>query len=127
MEDRVAITELIARYSHLVSDRLYDEFGQLYTNDGGLADAGGARATGPEAMAEYVRQAQKDWGPFKQITVNQIISVDGDDATGTSDYVIFRLEDGVLAPRAAGRYDDVYRRTPDGWRFVTRDITPLGG
>lgn len=126
IEDRVAITELLARYSHLVSDRRYEEFGMLYTDDGGLIDARGARALGPAAMADYVRQSQKDWGPFKQITVNQIIVVNGDDATGTSDYFIFRLEHGVLAPRSAGRYDDVYRRTPDGWRFVTRSITPLG-
>ena len=127
VEDRFAIMDLMARYSHLVSDRRYEAFGLLYTEDGGLVDADGARGRGPASMATYVRASQEGWGPFKQVTVNQVIEIDGDDATGRSDYFIVRRDDGEIRVHVAGRYDDVYRRTPEGWRFVTRSITPLGG
>jgi ketosteroid isomerase-like protein len=125
-QDRFAIMDLMARYSHAVSDRRYEDFGALYTEDGGLVDDRGFRAVGPAAMAQYVREAQRSWGAFLQINVNISLDVDGDTATGSSDYVILRMDEGQLRLFTGGRYEDEFRRTPDGWKFAARRITPIG-
>ena len=55
------------------------------------------------------------------VTINQVITVDGDEATATSDYL-------WLAPgspwqiRRSGRYHDAFRRTKGRWVFASRVI-----
>lgn len=57
---------------------------------------------------------------------NVLVDGDGDEATVKA-YLMMVVSDGdPSAPviRSRGRYVDSVRRTPQGWKFVTREFTP---
>jgi hypothetical protein len=60
---------------------------------------------------------------MKQMIHNHSVSVDGDRGTGFA----YQEGRGVIHGVAyvyGGRYDDVYVRTPEGWRFESMKFTP---
>lgn len=125
VEAKLEILELFARYSQYVSDRRYDEWASLYADDGQMIGHEGVRGTGPQEMKDYIVAAHAGW-TVKQVTVNPIIDVNGDTATSTSDYVVYRKIGDEFVTAAIGRYRDDLRRTPSGWRFYRRVAVPLG-
>jgi ketosteroid isomerase-like protein len=125
--DQLEILELFARYSQYVSDRRYDDWAALYTDDGQMVGVEGVRGTGPAEMNRYIREAHSGW-TVKQVTVNPIIEVadDGQTALSTSDWVVYRRIDGDIVTHAVGRYRDELHKTARGWQFYRRYAIPLG-
>jgi 3-phenylpropionate/cinnamic acid dioxygenase small subunit len=124
---KLEILELFARYSQYVSDRRYDEWASLFADDGQMIGVDGIRGTGPKEMDRYIRAAHQGW-TVKQVTVNPLIMIsdDGQSATSTSDWVVYRKIDGEFVTYAMGRYQDEVRKTLDGWRIYRRYAVPLG-
>jgi 3-phenylpropionate/cinnamic acid dioxygenase small subunit len=122
---RTEILETMARYSQYVSDRRYSEWARLFADDGQFTGPDGVRGTGPAEMETYIRQAHAGW-IVKQITVNVIITVDGNSAAAQSDFIVYRKMGDEFVVYAIGRYDDELRFIDGEWRFVRRHVIPLG-
>ncbi len=114
--DILAIQDLTTLYAVHLSRGQADEAAALFTEDG-LYHAFGEAYTRDD-FPHLIRSA-----PPGQLIVNPpLVTIDGDQATGTQHYVFFTQQTHDM--RLAW-YTDEYRRTPEGWRFVSRSTTFL--
>lgn len=115
VEDRLAIHELLALHGHLVDAGEFDRLGELLT-----PDAVYAGIEGFEALTAASRQLG-DRNPVGHHVTNIVVSEDPDGTVRAKSKGI-----GLYADGTAGSvvYDDVLRRTPDGWRIAERVISP---
>lgn len=116
VEDQLAIGELTTRYAQHLSRGEFAALVDLFVADGTY------HAFNTDySMAEF--PALLEAAPRGQLIVNPpVIDVDGDDGTGSQHYVF--IDQRTHEMRLAW-YDDVYRRSADGWRFVSRSTTFL--
>lgn len=114
--DHLAIQELTTRYATHMSRGEADAVGALFTEDGTYHAFGEAYSR--DDLPHLIRSA-----PQGQLIVNPpLLTIDGDTASGTQHYVFIAQQTHQM--RLAW-YTDEYRRTPDGWRFVSRSTTFL--
>jgi hypothetical protein len=115
----------------------YEQLGELFAEDGEFI-RGGDVFTGPAAITEAVdaqlqnsQTAPKNPGwRVRHICTNIRVRVlDSDNATGRTHYVIYRYKgepvEGPAPVQGAalvGDYNDVFVRTPKGWRIKKREI-----
>ena len=126
-EDRLEIQELLHRYMFILDagENHANGYGyaDLYTEDGTF----GSRPPGREALAAaagrtpdggYSEVHQR--GPQNQIHINvgEIIVPTAEGAKGTS--YLLMIDGPANQIYWAGWYEDVYVKTPNGWRFKSR-------
>ena len=118
-EDYVEIQQLVARYSFALdtADGNGNTYADLFTADGTFNDTKGREALaalprGPRRGPLYVR----NYGSLA------IIQPTPEGATGIQYAQAMEFEPGGRAGVLDhfGHYEDVYARTPDGWRFKSR-------
>jgi len=116
VEDQLAIQDLTTRYAMHLSRHEVADLVALFTDDAVY------HAFGTDySMTDF--PALLESAPRGQLIVNPpLVDVSGDDGTGSQHYIFVdqRTHDMRLA-----WYDDLYRRTPDGWRFLRRTTTFL--
>jgi len=124
--DYVEIQQLVARYSYAVdthADNGY-AYADLFAPDG-VFDT----TKGHEALAELARTTQKDRGGpsyTRHYLTNVIVYPTSEGARG-SQYLMAIDVSEVGKPSSVvhgGRYDDLYVKTPVGWRFRSRQLHP---
>lgn len=134
-QDYAEIQQLVARYAHAI-DTCADnghEYARLYTADGVFIDLysengfskGGVRAEGYDRLAAVAgggpngcRDSPR-WD-LTHLMVNHVITPSPEGATGRVYLIeVWGGTDPSHVVRAGG-YEDVYVRTPDGWRFQSR-------
>ena len=126
LEDREAIRLVIRDYGRLLDERRFDEFGQLFAEDG--VYVAGTTTRGPAAIADSLRRIMtaNSLGlaePNFHVLFNERIELHGDQADATS-------QSFFVAPGANGApqlvlmasYVDKFVRTPNGWRFASRVV-----
>lgn len=123
LEDLEEIRTLKARYAAYCDDD-YDADGlaPLFTEDA-IWDGGAmGRFEGREAIRAFFAAADQAVPFAIHHVTNPIIEVEGDRATGRwylwQPCTFQSLQEGNQALWMAGRYEDVYRREADGWRFA---------
>jgi uncharacterized protein (TIGR02246 family) len=119
-QDYVDIQQLAARYSHALdtgADNGY-AYADLFTADGAAFD----RWIGREKIAEIPR-----WNPHgpkyvRHYGMNHLIEPIPDGAIGKQYVVVIDIgKDGKASSIfLGGQYQDVYAKTPNGWRFKSR-------
>ena len=116
IEDQLAIQDLTVRYARHLSRHEVPALVDLFVHDGVY------HAFDTDySMAQF--PALLESAPRGQLIVNPpLLELDGDEGTGTQHYVF--IDQRTHEMRLAW-YDDVYRRTDDGWRFVRRTTTFL--
>jgi hypothetical protein len=121
--DYVEIQQLVARYAWAVDQHGGDGYvyADLFTPDGSMGDA-----LGREELAALARRTQAERsGPafVRHFVTNVIITPTADGATGRQYNVAIDVgEDGKSSTIVhGGVYQDVYARTPQGWRFKSRN------
>lgn len=125
LEDRVELTDLATRY-FLASDfDDYESISRSFAIDGSFAADGFPASVGNGAIAESIRGSRATFG----ITVHTphyvlVDFIDEDNATGL---VGAHLEIAVAGKTvyAAVRYEDVYVRQDDGWKFRSRNMRTI--
>lgn len=119
-DDRLAIQDLLARHGHLVDDGALDRLGELFTDDVvyDLTPLGGAVLVGIDAIAASARELG-DQNPVAHLVSNVLVSEQGGAVTARSKFLGVRRDGSV----GSGVYDDVLRRTPDGWRIARRGVS----
>ncbi len=120
VEDRQEISQLRARYCHLLDDRQWDDFVALFTEDG--AFAGLETVQGHAALREFFPRFAAATPDFWHFCCNETVEIDGDTATGRVTLQYLSAADGVSYV-SAGHYDDVLQRVDGRWRFRSRTIT----
>ena len=131
--DYIEIEQLIAKYSRALdtcTNNGYD-YADLYTSDGVFAPTingkPGARFEGRERLAEASGGGKlgcKDVGWIKQgirhLYPNHVITPTPTGAVGVVDMLMIGLGGDPNKIQYDGYYEDVYAKTPQGWRFKQR-------
>ena len=140
-EDYAEIQQLSARYGQAIdscADNGY-EYARLYTPDGVFVDMwsddaikqGGTRWQGREKLREIAAGANfggpgctstRFNGSVSHLILNLVITPSPEGARGNSYLVELGGRDPNRIQRL-GNYEDVYVKTPEGWRFKTRTHT----
>jgi hypothetical protein len=120
LEDRAAISELLARFCLLADQRRWRELVELYTVDG-IFDVQGP-VQGREAILETVSHLPDVWDHWFHFVSNEIIEVSGDGATAVS-YFNAPFVAGGQSFNALGRYDDALERVDGVWQFSRRVLS----
>ena len=130
-QDYIAIQQLVSKYAYAIDEctnRGYD-YADLYTADGAFYTSRGGkvldRFEGRERLAEAARGGMPDckdvpWAGIVHMLVNHVIEPAPGGATGKVYLIAVGLDGEPGKVEAQGRYDDVYVKTPQGWRFKTR-------
>lgn len=127
--DHVEIQQLVARYAYAVDTHADDgyAYADLFAADGVF---GGASTTsGREALAKLARSTQAERGGpsyTRHYLTNVVIYPTPEGARGSQYLVAIDVSEGGKPSSVVhgGRYEDVYVRTPDGWRFKSRQLHP---
>lgn len=125
--DYLEIQQLVARYSYAVDMHGGDgsAYAALFTPDGSF----GSQAKGTAQLAELGSQTNKDRsGPAftRHFVTNVVIKPAPGGATGRSYLVMVDGAEGgkPTTMLGGGHYDDVYVKTPEGWRIKSRNYVP---
>jgi 3-phenylpropionate/cinnamic acid dioxygenase small subunit len=128
MSDDVGqVRRLLALYCHLMDDRRYPEWSELFIADGIWA-LGGKEYRGPSETKAYMDRLLRDRPQrrTKHVNTNLFIQLDGERGRVISDYVMLASEpEGApWSVIAMGRYFDRVARKPDGsgWQFAERRL-----
>ena len=122
LEDRNAITNLLARYYNAVDDRDIDVVGSLFCEDGVFGRYNGTdRAEGRQAIIDFYHDRLGPVGPSFHYPHAIFIDFESDELA--SGVVTAHAEMGIEGKMVmvGFRYEDKYRKDPDGeWRFLER-------
>lgn len=134
--DYFEITQLVNRYAYGIdtcANNGYD-YANLFTEDGvfidknsdaGFAAGGRVLAQGREALAALVGGGSRGcetapvWTDWSHLMLNHEITPSPEGATGR----VYLVQLGMRGPGSVDRhggYEDVYVKTPEGWRIKSR-------
>jgi uncharacterized protein (TIGR02246 family) len=123
--DYIEIRELVARYAYAVDTGADNGnvYASLFAPDGEFV-VEGAVTTGREALAALARQFTRGRQSAFHFMMNHVIEPSAGGATGKQYVVQLRMgepgQTNGVGP--GGRYDDVYVKTAEGWRFKRRQF-----
>jgi hypothetical protein len=126
--DYIEIQQLVAKYAYALDSGAEDgyAYANLFTSDGvftGMNQGPNGRSyTGRDTLAGLARGGRR--GPLyvSHFITNVIITPAPGGAIGKQYLAILAIGDGrdPSAVDHGGHYEDVYAKTPDGWRFKSR-------
>lgn len=125
LEEKDAIHETIANYCFHFDGGEFDQWVDLFTDDG-VFDAGTMGVQkGKEALKAFLKNVRLTNGSpmMKHCVMNEIITVHGDQATAKSYIILVRSKgEGALVNGLAGRYEDQLIKQGDRWLFKNRKV-----
>ena len=121
LSDREAIRELVHRYAHCVWKKCSAAAVDLFAEDGEMDTGDRPVIKGQRALRESYEQmlGTADLQPFVH---NHLISLRGDEATGTC-YLDLRASIDGESMIGSGYYEDEYVRVEGRWKFRRRKLT----
>jgi 3-phenylpropionate/cinnamic acid dioxygenase small subunit len=134
-DDRTAIENLIFRYARYVDTAQYEALGALFTDATITANKTTQQFVGATAVRDYWRMSNKRFAEGTPRTHHVVTNLEFEAGPqqGTvlvrSCFTVFQATGSIpLQPIACGRYQDVFDRGPDGWRFRSKhiEVTLLG-
>lgn len=125
LEAEADIRRLAARYCFTIDDRDLDGIAALFTDDATVRSADGMMAaTGRDAILQMYQKRFSVLGPGAHYMHDHWIDLADHEAGRARGRLTGHAElqrNGAMMVCAL-RYDDVYRRCADGWRFAERLI-----
>ena len=121
-EDRLALVELVARWSHAADERDTGALRRLLTEDAELHTSD-AMTKGADAVVTQATAAPADHQLRRHVR-NTVIDDLADDTASTRSYYLLTasIDGGRPTTLATGVYTDRMRRTADGWRISERRV-----
>lgn len=121
--DRLEISEVIARYGHLIDAQEYSRLDEIFTADAifDLAGYGGARYQGLDAIITLMEESNEH--PLAHHSSNIVI-----DSFNTNSLNVLSKGIGVGYGGKVGSvtYRDVFIHTENGWRISQRNVELRG-
>ena len=125
--DREEIRELAARYAQRVARR--QSMADLFTDDGAfivhMPNQPVQVARGREQLEKTFAAAISSPALNMPAVHNQVISISGNDAAGTSWIELYTLDGEERSFAGCGFYEDRLRRENGRWKFVVREANVL--
>jgi ketosteroid isomerase-like protein len=123
-DDRLALVELVSRWSHAADGRDVAAVRALLTDDAEL-HTGDDSITGSDAVATRATEAPDGQQLRRHVRNTVVDDLTADEATTRSYYLLTTSVDGGRPKTlATGTYTDRMRRTPEGWRISERRVRP---
>jgi ketosteroid isomerase-like protein len=120
LADREAIRDLACRYAHHVWQKQVAAAVELFTEDGEMDTGEPPLLRGRAALLETYERMLGD-GHFQPFVSNHVISLAGDEASGTC-YLDLRATADGRSMIGSGYYEDRYRRVDGEWKFRSRKL-----
>ena len=120
LADREAIRDLACRYAHHVWQKQGAAAALLFTEDGEMDTGEPPVLRGRAAIREAYERVLGD-GHFQPFVSNHVISLAGDEASGTC-YLDLRATAEGRSMIGSGYYEDRYRRVGGEWKFRSRRL-----
>ncbi len=122
--DRLAISEILSRYSWAICDRDWDAYLACFTDDGQVdySTAGGPVGSAGDAAA-WLGQIGAGFDVMISHGGNVVIDFDGPDAAQVRSIYRMTMRIPGETPtylEACGYYRDTHARTAAGWRIANR-------
>ena len=132
--DRIAIESLIFRYARYVDTAQYEALGELFAHARITANKTDQVFEGAAAVRDYWRMSNKRFECGTPRTHHVITNLEFEEmpdgaVTVRSCFSVFQGTRAIpLQPIACGRYEDVFTRESDTWRYRSKhiDVTLLG-
>lgn len=126
LEAESQIRQLVARYSFDIDDRNLDGVAELFAEDAVVMSGDRVMmARGRDAIIDQYRDRFRVLGAGMHVMHDHEIRFDGgDEARGKVSGHAELWRDGQMMVVGL-RYNDLYRRTGDGWKFAEREILYL--
>jgi len=124
IEDRLAIHDLAARYSHAVDSGDAEGFIATFVETGVL-DAGQVQLDGHAALKDFALNFSSSRRAPRHVASNLVLDGDGDHATLKAYVQMFLLtgEPPQQTVSISGIYDDTLIKEDGSWKFVRRNFT----
>jgi SnoaL-like domain len=120
-----AIRRAIALYFHLVDEKDVEGITHLFPEDGSL-EIRGNTYTGPASMkaflADLFSKAPADVRTVHIVSAGQVIDVDGDKATATTDVMVVGFKDGAWSPTLVNSHHDRLVLANGEWLFEEKRV-----
>jgi hypothetical protein len=126
--DYMEIQQLAVRYSYAIDSGADggEMLANLFAPDGAFLSATRGRIEGHDRLVTLGRGRGPN--PPRRFIVNHVVTPTPQGATGRAYVVEVELPpDGEIGGKltsTGGRYEDVYEKTPAGWRFKSREFIP---
>jgi 3-phenylpropionate/cinnamic acid dioxygenase small subunit len=128
--DIVLIHQLIGRYGHLIDQREWDRFAELFLPDSTIDYRGGTgrvERSGRDEIVEWFRELEATHPQAHHVT--NIVVDDDADPSGRVDvhskfFAPFTRPGHEPKRLYGGEYHDVVVKTADGWRFAHKQCIP---
>lgn len=126
IEDRVAIHELLARYSHTIDGRDYEAWVDCFTADGVLHSAMGVSTGHVELrlFAQTYDRNRERMPNARHFMTNIATAIEGETATARSYVQITSSEPSGARLLFTGQYDDELVKVGGAWKFKVRRGIP---
>ena len=126
-QDYVEIQQLVSNYSYALDTAENDgyAYADLFTADGRFGD----KTVGREAIAKMVREGHNNsgWKFVNNLITNTSIRQTPEGVIGRQYAVAIDVSAHPDVIYHTGHYEDVYEKTPQGWRFKSRRFVNHSG
>jgi 3-phenylpropionate/cinnamic acid dioxygenase small subunit len=125
LEDRIAVHDLLARYTVAIDTHAWDDLDDVFTPDATIdyTSSGGIKGMYPEIKA-WLAEVLPGFAMTQHLLGLPLVTFDRDTATSRTEFynpMGTRNADGSLSLfYVGGSYQDRLVRTPTGWRIVER-------
>ena len=121
--DDSALVALSLEYADAVRARDVERWAATWTDDARWVLDADREVKGRDAIVEMWSTSIARYAHVVQLYLACAYDVNGDVAVGRCELQELNIVADGTRRMFAGRYDDTYRRTPDGWRFTSRQLT----
>ena len=120
LEDKEAIRELLANYCFNIDRPNPKALIALFSEDAAWEMNGIGRFTGP-ALHEFLTKTAEGGSKMRHVTSNEVISVNGNNATARS-YIVLFVPGEKPTPDFSAFYEDKLVKTGGRWLFKERVV-----
>lgn len=125
-EDKFAIQELIARYSHSIDSGNYDAWVDCFAEDGAFQGSRSGRFVGRAELKKFTEDFEARratmYPNVRHCVMNTVTDVEGDKARSSSYLQVLITSQEGTKFAFCGRYDDTFVKVDGAWRFKERKV-----
>lgn len=119
-QDHIDIEQLYATYNHAIDSGDGEAWAATFTPDGTF----NTRFTGKEALVGFIKMWREKMNGANRRHWNSNLRITPSAEGASATVMLMLLDVGTKPPSivSTGQYTDVLVKTPNGWRFKTREV-----
>ncbi len=123
-------TRLVAKFALYVDRRRYADFLDLFTEDGSFSRPG-LSVSGRQQMSAWLESRPDNWVTCHVCGPTVFETIGESEAQAVTYVTVYQGEEAgssipkIELPAALVEYQDVFRKTGQGWRIASRKVQPI--